>query len=53
MELNFPDNAYTIDVSCKGLTHLDVSRFTNLRELYCDDNKFRFSELILVRNAES
>ena len=50
MELDFPDDIEEIDVSDKGLTHLDVSRFKKLRILYCHDN--RLTSLILNENLQ-
>ena len=37
---SLPKNVLTIDISCKGLTSLpDLTRFKNLQELYCTNNK--------------
>ena len=39
MDINsLPDNITKLDVSNRGLTYLDVRRFTNLKELYCHHN---------------
>ena len=36
---SLPDNITQLDVSNRGLTSLDVRRFTNLKELYCHHNQ--------------
>jgi Leucine-rich repeat (LRR) protein len=36
---SLPDNITKLDVSNRGLTSLDVRRFTNLKELYTGSKK--------------
>jgi Leucine-rich repeat (LRR) protein len=47
---SLPDNITKLDVSNRGLTSLDVRRFTNLKELYCQHN--HLTCLYLNKNLE-
>ena len=47
---SLPDDIEEINVSDKGITYLDVSRFKNLKILYCHDN--RLTSLLLNENLQ-
>ena len=47
---SLPDDIEEIYVSDKGITYLDVSRFKNLKILYCHDNCL--TSLLLNENLQ-